>query len=117
MTHHPRASKPTKGPWQAHEYANVRGRWYVIAENGHPVDEAIPLADEIQSEADARLIAAAPDLLAAVAKADTALLRALSDLMGYADGANTPAQDRVRDVLRVTGPIHEALIRGVEHDD
>jgi len=57
--------KPTAGPWYAHHDREAGPGWdyFITAEPlGHMANE---IAREVSSEANARLIAAAPDLLAA----------------------------------------------------
>ena len=56
------AGKPTPGPWETS--VNDEGQWDVCAEGGG--DMVADLSASEHGEADARLIAAAPDLLAAL---------------------------------------------------
>jgi hypothetical protein len=54
-------SKHTPGPWEAQEYASPRGRWYVRQVGGLKT-----INYPLSNEANARLIAAAPELLKAL---------------------------------------------------
>ena len=63
--------KPTAGPWYAHHDREAGPGWdyFITAEPlGHMANE---IAREVSSEANARLIAAAPDLLASLKLAMT----------------------------------------------
>lgn len=63
-------SKHTPGPWGIDDYNRV------VAEDGNPIvvnGLAIPLVNTPESKANARLIAAAPELLEALMLADAAL--------------------------------------------
>ena len=56
----------TPGPWTAFEYGSPRNSYYVRAVNGEIVISGPSLNNKRASKADAVLIAAAPDLLAAL---------------------------------------------------
>ena len=95
----------TPGPWEAREHSDG-SHWFVDWEQG---GEGYTLVDGL-SEADARLIAAAPDLLAALRKAD-ALLKNASDtglldlLAGYMhpDEINGACDAVIAAIAKATG--------------
>jgi hypothetical protein len=82
MTPHPRASEPTKGPWhwdaERIKVFDSRNRVIAIPIYDMPGGDGAPPHEEI--EPNARLIAAAPDLLAA-----------LKDLADKAEGTHSDA--------------------------
>ena len=55
-------SEHTKGPWVAHEYGSPKGSFYVRGPN----NERVVNGPSLTNEFNARLIAAAPDLLEAL---------------------------------------------------
>lgn len=59
-------SKHTPGPWHANPYVHASVHGFAVYADRICMDK---LADEIQSEANARLIAAAPELLEALKQA------------------------------------------------
>lgn len=63
-------NKHTPGPWTAHEYGSPTGHWYVRG----PRDEKIIHGPSLNNEANAHLIAAAPDLLEQTKLLERALL-------------------------------------------
>lgn len=56
----------TPGPWRIERVATLKSEWSIDDEYGEPIAITMPRLDEDQEDANARLIAAAPDLLAAL---------------------------------------------------
>lgn len=56
----------TKGPWEARDTCSQQERWVVAADHPYSTDHKLSVAREIDAEADARLIAAAPELYEAL---------------------------------------------------
>ena len=60
-------ARHTSGPWFPVEYAECKGTWHIDATGNNPfIADVCSGNGEYPSEANARIIAAAPDLLAAV---------------------------------------------------
>jgi len=79
-------SKHTEGPWEARQ--SVRGYWFIEHQQG---GEAYTLTKLDCSEADSRLIAASPELLAAAEAA-------LGELEGYESAKQTV--EKLYDAIR-----------------
>lgn len=92
----------TPGPWQYDE-DSLRPGWYSIYHNGPLAYCGDTTAEPGDGEANARLIAAAPDLLAAA----RLTLRLLEDLTAeqYSRGEDQPARDALRAAIeKAVGP-------------
>ena len=72
-------SKHTKGPWKQH----ASNRQIVVDDKGFGVAELYTQNNEVEHEANARLISSAPEMLEALHSARIVLHNSAPDSMGY----------------------------------
>ncbi|WP_139026330.1 hypothetical protein [Methyloversatilis universalis] len=89
-------SAHTPGPWVAKRMRNDHGNFDIDSDSGFFVAETIGGLDDGKEEANARLIAAAPDQNAALLHADGCFQAALFE--GWIDALADGDIDRIRDI-------------------
>jgi hypothetical protein len=92
-------AKHTPGPWNPIKSPDdCGGGWWIQGPEINECRDLTILSPNFSTEANARLIAAAPDLLAA---AESAL--AFLEQLGYHGGGNTPAANLMRAITKAKG--------------
>jgi hypothetical protein len=89
---------PTPGPWEVYTEASPRGPKMMVrqASTGYPVAHALTLGAQARSPANARLIAATPDLLEVV---QVFLAHYPGGINPFLDGARTLGREAIAKAL------------------
>lgn len=99
----------TKGPWFAREYVSPAGTWFVRSNDNKNVTGQ---AGGKMNEADARLIAAAPELLEALVELEDAIEVAVGLLNQPEEHQKDLAIEIQRRVEKARAAIHRATYGG-----
>jgi type VI protein secretion system component VasF len=99
--------KHTRGPWIASEYGDYGdydGKCRVILGEGGDIRTAVVLGfDTEENQANARLIAAAPDLLEALQRINEACAQIPEGLEGYLEHLSDAISDARKALAKATG--------------